>query len=59
MENEMQKKQEDTKEFNKIIQKSRENANLHYLLSVALQSYTDGLQAALRCLNFSATNQQK
>lgn len=59
MENEMQKKQDDAKEFTELIQKTRENSNLHRFLSVALQSYTDGLQAAARCLRFSQANSLK
>jgi len=58
MENETQKKQDDAKAFIELIQKTRENSNLHHLLSVALQSYTDGLQAAARCLHFAQANHQ-
>lgn len=49
----------DAKEFTELIKQSREYSHLFRLLSVALQSYIDGLKAASHCLLFSKTKADK
>ena len=47
LENKEEKK--DAEEYAELIQEAKKNSRLYSYLSVAVQSYMDGLKAACRC----------
>ena len=59
MENENQNKQADAKDFVELMKDVKKGSDFYKLLSVALQSYTDGLKAVSRCMIFSQDNSIK
>ena len=48
-------KMEDAEEYAKLLSVSKRDVTLYKLLSVALESHTEGIKTALRCWNAAQT----
>ena len=57
LENNQEKK--DAEEYAELIQEAKKNSRLYSYLSVAVQSYMDGLKAACRCQQHAQLFNQK